>query len=155
MQIVVSAETPAVEVHVSAVYTLFGKLAKLAGPLVKARQLMILCRVVLMVVVRFGLYMGEDAGVDNRTADQLLQQRCPSDLLLDRDKMAGLFDVLTVPLGHGDIVASVEEAKSDSPRVLEFSEGVNPSQLDLCRPAGRVLEMAAGVLRRLYQDQDG
>ena len=69
--------------------------------------------------------------------------------------MACLPYVPAVALGHGDMIALLEEAKPDASRILQPPEGVKPSQLDLRRTARGVGEATAGVGRGLNQHEQG
>ncbi len=61
VQVVVAAKAPAVQVDVGAVDSFRGQLPKLSGSLVERDELVVLRRVVLVVVMRLRLDVGEDA----------------------------------------------------------------------------------------------
>ena len=81
VQIVIPAKAPSIQVDVGPLDSLLGQLAKLLGPRIETRHHMVLGGVVLVVVLRFGLNVHEDAGVNHRAGDELPDQRAAGHLL--------------------------------------------------------------------------
>ena len=67
-------------------------------------------RIVLVIVLRFRLYVRQDARVNDGAADQPFEQRIAGGLLLQRYEMTRLAHVPPVALRHADIVALIKEA---------------------------------------------
>ena len=70
MEIVISSETPSIQMHVCTLYSFLGQLAKLSGALIEADQLMVFGGLVFVIIAGFRLDVIQNAGVNYRRANK-------------------------------------------------------------------------------------
>ena len=104
VKIVVSAETPAVQVDVGAFDALGGQGFQFGRPRVEGHELMVLGRILFIIIAGRRLDVVKDAGVDDGRSDELPDQRVAGDLFLQRNEIPGFGRISAVALGQFDVI---------------------------------------------------
>src|ERR1039457_3166193 len=122
-----------------------GQGLQILRPRLERHELMILRRVVLVVVTRFGLDVIQNTGVDYGRADQASHGRIARDFLAQGNEPAVGQSMMPVTLCHIHVIALLEETEPNPSWIREPSQGMDPPRADSCGSAGGMIELATGI----------
>ncbi len=146
MAVVISRLRPAVQVEVDLPRPRRVKCLDLLIPLCKARQVVVLLRVLRIIGIGIRPHIGLDAHVDKAAPDQLLHSGVLGCLLPQGPKAALLLHVLPVDLAEVSVGAVLSEGHPKDSRIPHPAKAGEQVLTDLC-PGGfsPVLRPAPGV----------